>query len=54
MITTLKGHKDYVRSISISNDNNDIISSSKDKTIKIWDSKNGNSLNTLKGHKSWV
>ena len=41
LINTLTGHSDSVRTIAISADNKYIISGSDDKTVKIWDFKNG-------------
>lgn len=40
-IKTLKGHKDNVTFATFSPDENRIVSSSRDKTIKIWDSNTG-------------
>ena len=53
-IKTLKGHKDDVTFATFSPDENRIVSSSWDKTIKIWDTNTGECLRTLKGHKQSV
>ena len=49
-----KGHSSSVRSIAISPDGKYIVSGSVDGTIKIWDFKTGECLNSLEGHSSWV
>ncbi|MGB3203562.1 MAG: WD40 repeat domain-containing protein, partial [Crinalium sp.] len=46
---TINGHSESVCSIAISPDSQ-IVSSSNDKTIKVWDIKTGNLLHTLQGH----
>ena len=46
----LKGHSHSVISISITNDGKTIVSGSYDATIKVWDLKTGDEINTLKGH----
>ena len=53
-IKTLKGHKDNVTFATFSPDENRIVSSSWDKTIKIWDSNSGECLQSLKGHKKGI
>ncbi|OLT58074.1 nSTAND1 domain-containing NTPase [Moorena bouillonii] len=45
----LKGHRDWVSSVSFSPDGKLIASGSRDKTIKLW-RKNGTLLKTLRGH----
>jgi WD40 repeat protein len=49
---TLKGHRDWVRSLAISPDGNILASGSgsQDKTVKIWNLSSGKLLGTLKGH----
>ena len=54
LINTLNGHKDWISSVCISNDNKRIISGSHDNTIKIRDSQTGDLVNTLNGHKNWA
>ena len=49
-----KGHSYYIRSIAISPDGKNIVSGSIDKTIKVWDFKTGECLNTLEGHTSSI
>ena len=49
-----EGHSELVNSVTISPDGKYIVSGSGDKTIKIWDIKTGECLNTLEGHSYWV
>ena len=44
---TLVGHTNPVRSIRINMQNNTLISCSEDKTIKTWDLKTGECVNTI-------
>jgi WD40 repeat protein len=46
----LLGHSKVVTSVSWNHDSSKIASGSDDKTINIWDSGNGELLNTLEGH----
>jgi WD40 repeat protein len=46
----LVGHSGWVKSVAWNNDGSKILSSSTDKTIKIWDSNIGELLNTFEGH----
>jgi WD40 repeat protein len=48
-INTLTGHSSGVRAVAITADGTIIISGSRDKTLKIWNS-NGTEIATLKGH----
>ena len=43
-----------VPAVIYSKDGNKLISCSNDKTIKIWNSKTGKNLMTLKGHSSYI
>jgi len=49
IVQKLKGHSDVITSIKISNDGNKIVTSSLDKTIKIWNL-SGTLIHTFKGH----
>ncbi len=51
---TLEGHSDDVWSADYSPDRSKVVSSSVDKTIKIWDAKTGKELATLEGHSGGV
>ena len=51
---SLKGHTDYVGSVSFSPDGKRIASSGGDQTIRLWDASTGEELHTLKGHTSFV
>ena len=48
--TTLKGHTEFVSSVSFSPDGKRIASGSGDNTIKLWDAATGEESLTLKGH----
>ena len=43
-VTTLKGHSDYVRSVSFSPDGASIVSGSWDNTVKVWSVESGDCL----------
>ena len=51
---TLYQHRDAVSSTVYSPDGDLIASSSRDKTIKIWNAKTGQLIRTLAGHTDWV
>jgi len=51
---TLRGHDDGLSSVAFSPDGKRLVSSSWDKTIKVWDSTTGAELMTLRGHDDWV
>lgn len=53
-VRTLTGHANWVFSVAISPDGQTLVSSSADKTIKIWQLATGKLLNTLAGHLEWV
>ena len=50
----LEGHFNDVNSVSWSPDGKYLASGSEDKTVIIWDVKNGEKIKNLKGHSSWV
>lgn len=52
MITYFGGHNGGISSVTFNSDNSKIISGSWDKTVKIWDVKTGQCINTLVGHKN--
>lgn len=47
------GHTGDVLSVSISQNLRQIVSASRDKTVKVWNSI-GHCVNTLPAHKDWV
>ena len=51
---TLEEHSRNVNSVCWSPDGKYLASSSLDKTVKIWNAKNGVCIRTLKGHSDWV
>ncbi len=53
-IKTLQGHTDWVRSAHWNKDGSKILSASNDGTIKIWDTKTCESLQSFKCHKEWI
>ena len=48
----LEGHEERVTCITFSKDGQRLLSSSKDKTLKLWDLSDGKNLETLPGHRS--
>jgi WD40 repeat protein/serine/threonine protein kinase len=53
-LITLHGHSDMVGSVAFSPDGKRIVSSSADKTIKIWNAANGTEITTLTGNESTI
>jgi WD40 repeat protein/energy-coupling factor transporter ATP-binding protein EcfA2 len=54
MLKTLSGHTDVIHNLSFSPDGQTLVSSSHDKTIKLWRVGDGKLLKTLRGHTNWV
>ena len=51
----LKGHTDWVRSVSFSGDGKHIVSGSRDNTVRVWDAESGECvLGPLEGHTDYV
>jgi len=53
-IQTLYGHTNSINSVAFSNDGTQVVSGSRDKTVKIWDASSGACLKTLEGHSDSV
>jgi len=53
-LQTLEGHSDFVSSVAFSPDGKQVVSSSYDKTVRLWDAATGRALQTLEGHSSGV
>src|SRR5262249_31329655 len=51
---TLSGHTDMVVGVAISPDGTRLVTTSRDKTAKVWDVVSGRELLTLAGHTDWV
>ena len=51
---TLEGHSDGVTSVAYSPDGRWIVSGSRDNTLKVWDTENGQEVRTLEGHSNVV
>ncbi len=54
LLKTLPGHKQTISQVQFSPDGKLIASASWDKTIKLWDAKNGDYLATLKHHQGGI
>ena len=53
-VGSLTGHTDHVLALAYSPDGKRLVSSSFDKTVRIWKPKTGHLLSTLRGHSTWV
>ena len=53
-IKTLQGHDHNVSSVAFTPSGDHVVSSSRDKTIKIWEVSTGFCIRTLVGHRDWV
>lgn len=53
-LNTMVGHSGFVFSVAFSPDGERIVSSSSDKTVKLWDTASGETINTLKAHTGYV
>jgi WD40 repeat protein len=54
LLAELTGHKSYITSFEVSRNNEYILTTSFDKTIKIWSLKTGDLLQTLVGHNDLI
>lgn len=52
--TPLVGHEDKIYNVAYSPDGTRLLSTSKDKTARLWDVATGECLRVLEGHKGWV
>ena len=50
-VRMLKGHKGDIRACAISSRSEFIVTSSSDRTLKVWEASSGQLLHTLKGHR---
>ena len=53
-IKTLQGHDHNVSSVAFTPSGDHVVSSSRDRTIKIWEVVSGYCVRTLSGHRDWV
>lgn len=53
-IKTLQGHDHNVSSVAFTPSGDHVVSSSRDRTIKIWEVSTGYCIRTLIGHRDWV
>ena len=50
----MEGHSSDVRSVCFNHDGSQIASGSNDKTVKVWNAKTGDLVQTLEGHSHYV
>lgn len=53
-LVRIAGHEDRITSASFNHSNTQIVTSSHDKTSRLWDARTGRELLWLKGHQDWV
>ncbi|MDE5089406.1 MAG: WD40 repeat domain-containing serine/threonine-protein kinase [Trichodesmium sp. St16_bin2-tuft] len=53
-IHTLSGHRKWVCSVALSNDQKIVASGSEDETIKLWEVDSGREILTIRGHSGYV
>src|SRR4051794_1143694 len=53
LLRTLEGHQDVVKSVTFDPQGETLASGSYDKTVTIWEARNGKLLRTLEGHQAW-
>lgn len=54
LVYTFKGHDAPINGVSMGNQNGLVTTCSRDKTVRIWDIKSGECVNSLKGHQESV
>ena len=53
-LMNLQGHSNIVASVCFNHDGSQVASGSVDKTVKVWNAKTGDLVQTLEGHGSFV
>lgn len=53
-VFTLSGHQGDITDLVVSLDGKIMVSASKDKTLRVWDSRNKACIHILQGHQDWV
>jgi WD40 repeat protein len=54
MLQTLEGHSRDTNAVAFSLDGKLVVSTSHDRTVRLWDAATGAALQTLKGHSGYV
>ncbi len=54
LLKTLEGHRDWCTFVSYNKEGNLIVSSSTDRSLKVWNVESGECIKTLKGHTNKV
>ena len=53
-LRSLEGHTAWVSAVALSPDGSTIVSGSFDRTVKVWDARDGRLRRSLEGHTAWV
>jgi small GTP-binding protein len=54
LLRTLKGHQGMVLNVAFDPQGEMLASGSRDRTVKLWETRSGKLLRTLEGHQDWV
>jgi WD40 repeat protein len=54
MIRTLEGHMNWLNAVAVMPDGHRAVSALGDRTLRVWDSENGQTLRTLEGHRGFI